>query len=250
MTLLDVREIGHSFGGLNVLTNVSFEVPAGKIVGLIGPNGSGKSTLFNIINGFLVPRAGKVLLNGSDLSTMSVEARSRAGLVRTFQTPKVFEHMTVIENLMAGAYKLTRSGVLSDMLRLPGARRDVAAMRDQAHELCRRFGLERLHATAAGLLTSGQRRMLELARTYAGKPQLLLLDEPSSGLTAEEVSQLGEWLKTLNNEGMTLLLVSHDMQLMNVASMVHVLYFGEIVATGTMDDIQRNPKVREVYLGA
>jgi ABC-type branched-subunit amino acid transport system ATPase component len=92
--------------------------------------------------------------------------------------------------------------------------------------------------------------MLELARTYAGKPQLLLLDEPSSGLAAEEVSQLGEWLKTLNNEGMTLLLVSHDMQLMNVASMVHVLYFGEIVATGTMDDIQRNPKVREVYLGA
>ncbi len=250
MTSLDVREVGHSFGGLNVLTNVSFEVPAGKIVGLIGPNGSGKSTLFNIINGFLVPRTGRVSLDGTDLGAMSVEARSRAGLVRTFQTPKVFEHMSVIENLMAGAYKLTRSGVVSDMLRLPGARRDAASMREQAHELCKRFGLERLHDTAAGLLTSGQRRMLELARTYAGKPRLLLLDEPSSGLTAEEVSQLGEWLKKLNNEGMTLLLVSHDMQLMNVASMVHVLYFGEIIATGAMDDIQRNPKVREVYLGA
>jgi ABC-type branched-subunit amino acid transport system ATPase component len=250
MTPLEVRAIGHSFGGLNVLTNVSFDVPAGKIVGLIGPNGSGKSTLFNIINGFLVPRAGEVLLGGRNLAGLDVEARSRAGLVRTFQTPKVFEHMSVIENLMAGAFKLTTSGVLADLLALPGARRDVAMMRDQAHALCERFGLTRLKDTQAGLLTSGQRRMLELARTYAGKPRLLLLDEPSSGLNTEEVTQLGHWLRILNDEGMTLLLVSHDMQLMNVASMVHVLYFGEIIATGSMDEIQRNPKVREVYLGA
>lgn len=250
VTSLAVSGIGHSFGGLNVLTNVSFEVPDGKIVGLIGPNGSGKSTLFNIINGFLIPRAGTVTLGGTDLATMSVEARSRVGLVRTFQTPKVFEHMTVIENLMAGAHKHTSSGVIANMLALPSARRDLAMMRDQAHALCRRFGLERLQDTAAGLLTSGQRRMLELARTYAGKPKLLLLDEPSSGLNTEEVAQLGEWLRTLNGEGMTLLLVSHDMELMEVASIVHVLYFGEIIATGSMDDIQRNPKVREVYLGA
>ena len=249
MTALEVSGIGHGFGGLTVLTNVSFEVPAGRIIGLIGPNGSGKSTLFNIINGFLDPRIGRVTLGGVDLAGKNVEARSTAGLVRTFQTPKVFEHMTVLENLMAGAYKLTGSGLLANLLRLPGARRDLEAMREQAIVLSRRFGLERMNNTAAGLLTSGQRRMLELARAYAGKPQLLLLDEPSSGLNTEEVTQLGRWLETLNREGITLLLVSHDMQLMSIASVVNVLYFGEIIATGSMEEIQRNPRVREVYLG-
>ena len=247
---LDVRSIGHSFGGLTVLTDVSFTVPDGRIVGLIGPNGSGKSTLFNILNGFLTPRAGRVLLYGNDVGTMSVEARSRNGLVRTFQTPKVFEQMTVLENLMAGAHKLTRSGALENLLAMPRARGDLQEMRERAQLLCERFGLDRLRDTPAGKLTSGQRRMLELARAYAGKPRLLMLDEPSSGLTTEEVGQLGQWLHTLNDEGITLLLVSHDMQLMNVATVVNVLYFGAIIASGSMSEMQRDPKVREVYLGA
>ena len=247
---LEIRSVGHGFGGLTVLSNVSFSVPEGRIVGLIGPNGSGKSTLFNIINGFLRPRAGAVLLLGKELGAMSVEARSRAGLVRTFQTPKVFAHMTVLENLMAGGHKLTRSGVLENMLLLPRARRDLRSLRARAEALAERFGLNRLRDALAGTLTSGQRRVLELARAYACKPRVLLLDEPSSGLNDEEVRQLGRSIETLNAEGITLLLVSHDMKLMNVASVVNVLYFGEIIASGTMTEMQQHPRVREVYLGA
>ncbi len=246
---LDVRGIGHSFGGLTVLTDVSFEVPAGRIVGLIGPNGSGKSTLFNILNGFLVPRSGSVLMSGEDTRGMSVEARSRAGLVRTFQTPHVFEHLSVRDNIMVGACKLTRSGALSNMLSLPRARRDLELMRGVADALIERFGFGRLRDVPAAKLTSGQRRMLELARAYAGKPRLLLLDEPSSGLNTTEVEALANWLQTFSEEGITLLLVSHDMQLMNIAAVVNVLYFGEIIASGPMAEMQRNPRVREVYLG-
>lgn len=246
---LEVRDVGHSFGGLTVLTNVSFGVPRGQIVGLIGPNGSGKSTLFNIINGFLRPRTGSVVLDGRDLGAASVEARSRAGLIRTFQTPKVFEHMSVLDNLMAGAYRTTRAGMLAGMLRLPGAVSELRSLREQAQRLCRRFGLESLQATPAGRLTSGQRRMVELARAYAAQPRLLLLDEPSSGLNDDEVGQLAGWLRTLKAEGVTLLLVSHDMAFMEVAEVVNVLYFGEIIASGTMSEMQRDSRVREVYLG-
>jgi ABC-type branched-subunit amino acid transport system ATPase component len=247
---LEVRSVGHGFGGLTVLSNVTFAVPDGEIVGLIGPNGSGKSTLFNIVNGFLQPRSGSVLLFGKDTHGMNVEARSRAGLVRTFQTPRVFEHMSVLENLMAGAYKLARSGVVSSLLATPGERAGLRAIRARAEAICRRFGLEPLRDTLAGKLTTGQRRMVELARAYAGRPRLLLLDEPSSGLNDDEASTLANWLKTLKGEGIALLLVSHDMQLMGVADVVNVLYFGEIIAAGTMSDMQRDTRVREVYLGA
>jgi len=247
---LEVRSIGHGFGGLTVLANVSFVVPEGRIIGLIGPNGSGKSTLFNIINGFLVPRSGNVLLDGADLGALGVDRRSRAGLVRTFQTPRVFEHMSVRENVMSGVLKHTSSGMLANLFALPSARRDLRRMGDEADALCERFGLARFRDTPAGKLTGGQRRMVELARAYASRPRLLMLDEPSSGLSSDEVAQLGAWLETLNREGMTLLLVSHDMELMNIASAVNVLYFGEIIASGSMTEMQRHPRVREVYLGA
>jgi branched-chain amino acid transport system ATP-binding protein/nonpolar-amino-acid-transporting ATPase len=158
--------------------------------------------------------------------------------------------MTVVENLMAGGHKLTRSGVLENMLSLPRARRDLRSLRAQAEVLAERFGLNRLCEAPAGTLTSGQRRVLELARAYACQPRVLLLDEPSSGLNDEEVRQLGRSIAALNAEGITLLLVSHDMKLMNVASVVNVLYFGEIIASGTMAEMQQHPRVREVYLGA
>jgi ABC-type branched-subunit amino acid transport system ATPase component len=247
---LEVKALGHRFGGLTVLSSVSFTVPEGAIAGLIGPNGSGKSTLFNILSGFLSPLAGVVSLHGRDLKTMSVEQRCRAGLVRTFQTPQVFEHMTVLENLMAGAYQLTRSGLVENMLALPRARRDLTQMRSQAEALAQRFGLDRLLGLPAGKLSGGQRRLLELVRGYAAKPKLLLLDEPSTGLNRQEIVQLGAWLAELNREGIALLLVSHDMQLMNIANVVHVLYFGEIIAAGTMAQMQQDPRVREAYLGA
>lgn len=247
--LLGLRGVAHSFGGLQVLRDVNLQVPAGRITGLIGPNGSGKTTCFNIVSGFLRPRAGQVMFDGRDIAAHSVQQRSRAGLVRTFQTPQVFEQMTVLENLMVGCYKATHTGVLQAMLNTPAARAERDAMRAAAEATCRRFGLEALRDARAGSLPAGQRRVLELARACIGAPRLLLLDEPSSGLNSEEIELLRAWILTLNREGLTILLVSHDMGLMTSCDQVHVLYFGEIISSGTMAAVQADPRVCEAYLG-
>lgn len=247
--LLEVADVAHSFGGLTVLRRVSFSVSQGGIVGLIGPNGSGKSTLFNIISGFMKQKAGSVRYGGVDISSDSVVERSRLGLVRTFQTPKVFERMSVLENVMAGYHKSTHTGVVQNLLMTPAARREIRLVRDRAEAVCEKFGLTPVCRTPAGLLPAGQRRNLELARAFAGNPKLLLLDEPSAGLNTEEIEHLSKWLLMLKQEGLTILLVSHDMDLMGVAGVVNVLYFGEIIASGAMEFIQQDQAVRDAYLG-
>jgi ABC-type branched-subunit amino acid transport system ATPase component len=249
-SILALEGVAHAFGGLKVLTDVSLTVPGGSIVGLIGPNGSGKTTLFNIASGFLRPLGGRVVYDGADVTARTVPERSRIGLVRTFQTPKVFERMSVVENLMVGAYASTQAGMLAAMLRTPGARRDLDTMRDEAIRACDRFGLARVAERPAGSLPAGLRRNIELARAYVAKPRLLLLDEPSSGLNTAEIASLKDWIRVLNGEGMSVLLVSHDMGLMEVCHTVHALTLGEIVASGTLDAIRSHPRVREAYLGA
>lgn len=248
-SLLHLDGIAQHFGGLSVLSNVIFSVQAGSITGLIGPNGSGKTTCFNIISGFLRPASGRVSLDGHDITELGVQERSRRGMLRTFQTPKVFEHMSVIENVMVGCHQATHSGMLSTMFRTSSARREFAETRQQADEVCEKFNLRRVENTKAGQLPVGQRRIVELARAYIARPRLLLLDEPSSGLSSVEIEALREWIVTLNAEGLTILLVSHDMGLMSVANIVNVLYFGEVIATGSMDAIQQNARVRDAYLG-
>lgn len=247
---LQVAGVAHSFGGLKVLTDVSFDVGHGNgIVGLIGPNGSGKTTLFNIVSGFLRPKAGRILLDGVDITEKSVQERSRAGLLRTFQTPRVFDHMSVLENVMMGAYAQTRAGMFASMFALPSARTELKTVREAALEICRKFEIERLADEKAGSLPAGLRRVVELARAYHAKPRVLLLDEPSSGLSTPEIEDLKSWIGTLAAEGMTIVLVSHDMGLMKVCDLVNVLYFGKIIATGPMSVIQENPDVRDAYLG-
>ena len=157
--ILCVRGVGHSFGGFSVLKNVNFSVPHGSIVGLIGPNGSGKTTLFNIISGYIRHQYGLVAYDGQDIRPKSIQARSIAGLVRTFQTPKVFEQMTVLENIMAGACKLTRSGVIEDLLSLPRSRADMRRISALAEEVCMKFGMEKLRHDLALRLPAGQRRV-------------------------------------------------------------------------------------------
>jgi branched-chain amino acid transport system ATP-binding protein len=248
-SLLEVRDVSHSFSGLHVLKGVSFTAQEGAISGLIGPNGAGKSTLFNIISGFLVPDRGLILYAGTDVNRLSVPQRSFRGLVRSFQTPQVFPHLTVLENLVAGCYKDTRSGVLAGLLGTPGARRELRRMREAAAEACEKYGLSAVRDRLAGKLPGGQQRLLELARAALGQPRLLCLDEPSSGLNTEEVAQLMDLLRQLNREGVTILLVSHDMDLVTVASSIHVLCFGEIIASGPLPMIQADARVREAYLG-
>ena len=247
--LLEIRDISHSFSGLHVLKGVSFAAEEGAICGLIGPNGAGKSTLFNIISGFLTPDRGQVFYAGADVSRLSVPQRSFRGLVRSFQTPQVFPHLTVLENLTAGCYKDAHSGVLTGLLGTPGARRELRRMREAAATACDRYGLTTVRDRPAGKLPGGQQRLVELARAALGQPHLLCLDEPSSGLNTEEVAQLIGLLRQLNREGVTILLVSHDMDLVTIASTIHVLCFGEIIASGPLTQIQTDARVREAYLG-
>lgn len=247
--LLDVLGVSHSFRGLSVLRGVEFSVPQGRITGLIGPNGAGKSTLFNIISGFLTPNQGRVVFKGEDISALDVPERSACGLMRSFQTPQVFAHLSVRENLMAGCYKDTRSGLIGDLLGLAGSRRDRERMGESADQACARFGLTAIRNQPAGKLPAGQQRLVELARAAIGQPALLCLDEPSSGLNTEEVSQLMAMLRLLNEGGMTILLVSHDMDLVAIASHVHVLCFGEIIASGPFSAVKTDARVREAYLG-
>jgi len=247
--LLEVRNVAHSFRGLQVLRGVNLEVGRGHIVGLIGPNGAGKSTLFNIVSGFLVPDQGQVMFDGVDISARSVPQRSRAGLVRTFQTPQVFAHLSVAENLIAGCYKHTDSGVLANLLGTSRSRAELRRMHEEAYSVCERFGLAGVRDQPAGKLPAGQQRLVELARAVIGKPRLLCLDEPSSGLNTEEVNQLMTFLEKLAADDITILLVSHDMDLVAVASEIHVLCFGEIIARGALSQIQGDARVREAYLG-
>lgn len=247
--ILEIRDIGHSFAGLRVLRSVDIAVPDGGLVGLIGPNGSGKTTLFNIVTGYLKPDTGRVLYRGRALDQVPVQARSRAGLVRTFQTPKIFEQMSVLENVMVGCCKTTETSFIGDLLRAPASRRQLGRMKETAEEACEKFGLTRIRHDEARNTTAGQRRIVELARATVGRPKLLLLDEPSAGLTPQEIEQLKAWIRRLNGEGITVLLVSHDMGLMNIVDTVHVLFFGAIIASGAMAEMQKNARVREVYLG-
>jgi branched-chain amino acid transport system ATP-binding protein/nonpolar-amino-acid-transporting ATPase len=247
--LLRVESVAHNFGGLKVLRNVTLDIPEGELVGLIGPNGSGKTTLFNIISGFLKPYGGRVLFDGRDITADDVAVRGHQGIVRTFQTPKVFERMTVLENVMVGNHRHTGTGFLQNLLLAPAVRREIREATEQAEEACGKFGLKDVMQVIAASLPAGMRRNLELARAYMSRPRCLLLDEPSSGLNSREIDLLAEWLMLLNREGMTILLVSHDMNLMGISSCVNVLYFGEIIASGSMERIQQDQLVQQAYLG-
>lgn len=248
--LLQVQGLGHSFGAIQVLRNVNLAVPDGGLVGLIGPNGSGKTTLFNLISGYIEPTVGQVRFGGRALAGLPVEGRSRLGLVRTFQTPRVFESMTVLENVMAGCTPAAGSGLLAEMLALPGARAAQRRLREWAGEVCRSFDLWPLRDAPTRTLPAGQRRVLEIARAVAGRPRLLMLDEPSSGLNDAEIHTLEHWIGRLREDGIAILLVSHDMELMGAVDTVHLLYNGELLVSGDMSTLQADPRVRDVYLGA
>lgn len=246
---LEVRDVSHRFGGLHVLKGVSFGVEGGSITGMIGPNGAGKSTLFNIISGFLTPTTGDILLRGEVATRRGIQARSRMGLQRTFQTPQVFRDLTVWENLLAGCHMRGRTGVVESFFGLPSVRRELREAGQRAEVTLAQFDLLAYRDMPAGELPAGRQRMVELARAVIAEPTLLCLDEPSSGLSVSEVQVLMEMLRRLNRDGMTILLVSHDMELMEVTGRIHALCFGEIIASGSLAEMRASPRVREAYLG-
>jgi branched-chain amino acid transport system ATP-binding protein len=252
MSLLQVRDVAVRFGGIVALDGVSFDVAAGSIVGLIGPNGAGKTTLFNCLSRLYECDRGEIVFDGRSLLATPRHRIAGAGIGRTFQNVALFGSMTVLENVMLGAHSRSASGFLANALRLPGVRREEAAIAAKAASLLELLGLSRVAAMPVTQLPFGTRKRVELARALAAEPKLLLLDEPASGLNHEEVAELGRLILALRERlRLTVLLVEHHMSLvMSISERVVALNFGRVIAQGAPAEVRRHPELERAYLGA
>ena len=247
---LEVKGLTKTFGGLRAVDGVSFEIPAGGLSALIGPNGSGKTTLFNLITNLYRADAGEVRLFGAAMAEAGDWRIAASGVVRTFQTARVFPGMTAFENVLAGAHRHVRTAAWQQMLWLGRAREEERALAAQAEALLELVGLADFRDTAATDLPMGAQKLLEVVRALMAKPRLLLLDEPAAGLNDGETAELAVLLRAVRDSGVTLLVVEHNMSLvMGVADEVIVLDAGAVVARGSPAEIQRNPRVIEAYIG-
>ncbi|NDD02696.1 MAG: ATP-binding cassette domain-containing protein, partial [Betaproteobacteria bacterium] len=246
--VLKVDKIRKQFGGLTAVNDISFDIHAGQIVGLIGPNGAGKSTTFNLITGVLAKTSGHVTYRGHDISALPSREISRQGMARTFQHVKMIPDMTVLENVALGAYTRGETGVLSSMLGTNKSE-EQRCMKEAQHQL-ERIGMGNYLHEQAGNLAMGPQRLMEIARALCCDPALLLLDEPAAGLRHKEKQELIKVLRQLQSEGMSILLVEHDMDLvMDVCDHLVVMEFGTLLTQGTPAEIQASPAVRAAYLG-
>src|SRR5580704_13232283 len=236
-TILSVRGLVKSFGGLKAISDVSFDAQAHQVTALIGPNGAGKTTVFNLITNIMSRDAGKVVFAGLDL-------------IRTFQSARVFPGMTAIENIMVGGHRLGRHSFPSQALWLGGARDEERALRDRAEEMLELVGLSSFAETHATELPMGAQKLLEVVRALMARPKLLCLDEPAAGLNDTETQELANLLRAIRSLGIPVLIVEHNMSLvMNVADRIVVIDSGAIIATGTPAEVQANSRVIEAYLG-
>jgi len=248
--LLSTRNLHRSFGGVHAVKDVSFLVPAGAIKAVIGPNGAGKTTLFNLIAGTLTPHQGQVIFRDKPITGRKPHAVAALGIARTFQTTKLFPHMTVLENVMMGRHTRTRSGFLAGMLNAPWTWREQHQTEAKARAILDELGLAAHASETACNLPFGRQRLVEFARALATEPALLLLDEPAAGLNIYETQELSQLILKIRDTGITCLVVEHDMSLvMNISDEVVVLDQGQKIAEGPPAAIQRNPEVIRVYLG-
>jgi len=250
VSLLEVRNVTKRFGGLVAVDDVSFDVHEGAIKALIGPNGAGKSTLFNALTGFDRPDSGSVTFEGSELVGRKPRDVVRTGLARTFQNTQLFDDMSALENVMVGVQGVKRPGFLSAAVRAPHAIRGDREAADESARLLRLLGLEEWAEVRAGDLPAGTRRLLEIARALGVAPRLLLLDEPAAGLNATETGELAEVLYRIRGQGVTVVVVEHDMGLvMEVSDEIVVIDRGRKIAEGPPRLIQKDPAVIAAYLG-
>lgn len=247
---LEVVGLAKTFGGLRAVDNVSFAVPHGSVTALIGPNGAGKTTVFNLITNFFRPDSGEVRFYGTSLASLAPGHIAALGLVRTFQSARIFPGMTTLENALVGAHMQVRAGPIRQMLWLTSARREERALLARADALLELVGLAPHRDIAAAELPMGAQKLLEVVRALMARPRLLLLDEPAAGLNDSETAELAALLRAVRSNDITVAVVEHNMSLvMDVADQVVVLDAGTVLASGTPAQMQSDARVIEAYIG-
>lgn len=249
--MITVQSVSRNFGGVLAVDNCSFEVPKGSITALIGPNGAGKTTLFNIIAGSLPPSGGQILLEQEDITGLPAHQLFHHGLVRTFQIPRMFEKMTVLENLMLVPGPQRGENLLSNWLGWSRVREEEQRIRERAEEVLEFLQITHVARQLAGELSGGQKKLVELGRTMMTNPRMVLLDEPGAGVNPTLLGKLCEDIRRLNQErGYTFCIIEHDMDLISqLCHPVVVMVEGSVLMTGTMEEVRANPQVQEAYLG-
>lgn len=250
--ILEVNNLSISFGGLKAVENVSFKLKKRELLGLIGPNGAGKTTLFNMLSGVYTPTDGEILLEGQKTNGISPDNLSKLGVARTFQNIRLFDNLTVLDNVKLAMNQYMEYGVLTGMLRLPKFWKEENEATEKAKEILKLFNLEKYFRAFAGSLPYGAQRKLEIARAMATRPKLLLLDEPAAGMNESETKDLMDSIKVIREKtGVSILLIEHDMNLvLGISERLIVLNYGEILAEGNPKEVIQNEEVVKAYLGS
>lgn len=251
MTMLEIKNLGISFGGLKAVDNFHIQIEKGQLYGLIGPNGAGKTTVFNMLTGVYKPDEGIITLDGKNITGKKTTEINKAGVARTFQNIRLFKDLTVLDNVKAGLHNHYKYSTPEGILRLPRYFKTEKAMNECAQNLLKVFGLDKVQDYKASNLPYGEQRKLEIARALATEPKLLLLDEPAAGMNPNETGELMEMIQFVRKEfDMTILLIEHDMKLVSgICEALTVLNFGQVLAEGKTSDVLNDPKVITAYLG-
>lgn len=250
MAILETKSLCRYFGGLKAVHNVDMQVEEGEVFGIIGPNGAGKTTFFNTCSGTYTATSGEVWFDGKNITNKRPEEVARIGVARTFQNLKLFSHMTVAENIAVGFHVQTKTNILDALVHTGRYKKDEEFIKEQTAGIIKRLSLEKVENEHAGNLSYGTQRKVEIARAMALNPKILLLDEPAAGMNPLETASLMEFVKMLNQQGYTIVVIEHDMKfVMNLCDRILVMNYGQKICEGLPEEIRSNQEVQEAYLG-